>query len=138
MITVEEMQIMLDEIVNDFPRELFDNLNGGILLLPQAKRNPRIKSRPIYILGEYHSGGNMGKYIAIYYGSFKILFGHTSIDFLRKRLTQTLKHEFIHHLETQAGERGLAIKDEQNMRKFLEREKNSKKNKRLRNFRDDE
>ena len=123
MISLEEMQDMLDEIADGFPRELFENLNGGVLLLPQAKRNPRIKSHPIYILGEYHSGGNMGKYIAIYYGSFKILFGRASTEFLRKRLTETLKHEFIHHLETQAGERGLAIQDEQRMKGFLEKDR---------------
>ena len=123
MISLDEMQVMLDEIADDFPRELFNNLNGGILLLPQVKRNPRIKSSPIYILGEYHSGGNMGKYIAIYYGSFARLFGNTSEGFLRRRLTETLKHEFIHHLETQAGERGLANQDEQRMRRFLERDR---------------
>lgn len=28
-----------------------------------------------------------------------------------EKLTHTLKHEFIHHLESMAGERGLEIKD---------------------------
>ena len=121
MIDLEEMQIMLDEITNEFPRELFIKLNGGILLLPEEKRNTKVKGGNLYILGEYYSGGNMGRYIAIYYGSFKRIYGHVSTKFLKRMLTDTLKHEFTHHLESLAGEKDLIIKDEQFIKDYLNR-----------------
>jgi len=121
MISLEDMQIMLNEIANEFPRELFLKLNGGILLLPKEKRNTKVKGGNLYVLGEYYSGGNMGRYIAIYYGSFKRVYGHVSTEFLRKTLTDTLKHEFTHHLESLAGEKDLIIKDEQFIKDYLNR-----------------
>ncbi len=121
MISLEEMQIMLDEIANEFPQELFVKLNGGIILLPQEKRNTRIERSSLFILGEYYGGGNMGRYIAIYYGSFKRVFGHLSTEHFKTQLTKTLKHEFTHHLESLAGEKDLEIKDAKFIRDYLKR-----------------
>jgi len=121
MISLEEMEIMLDEITLEFPRDIFVKLNGGVVLLPQTKRNMKIKSGNMLILGEYHSGGNMGRYIAIYYGSFQRVFGHLGEELLKKQLIKTLKHEFTHHLESLAGERDLEIKDAEYLAKYLNR-----------------
>ena len=60
MISITRMQEMLDEIVAELPEELFTELNGGIALLPEAKKHE--KGGDIYILGEYHRGGLMGRY----------------------------------------------------------------------------
>ena len=116
MISLEEMDEMLDEIANGFPQELFRDLNGGIILIPEAKLNPASDRNDLYIMGEYHRGGPLGRYISIYYGSFQHIYWHLGKDAIREKLTQVLKHEFTHHLETMAGERGLEIKDAQ----FLE------------------
>lgn len=121
MITLEEMQTMLDEIADEFPKGIFDKLNGGIILLPQEKRNTRVKNGSLFILGEYYSGGNMGRYIAIYYGSFKRIFGHLSTENLRGQLIKTLKHEFVHHLESLAGEKDLIIEDQKYINNYLKR-----------------
>lgn len=129
MITLEEMEQLLDEIASDFPQEIFSNLNGGISLLPEAKRNVKIEDGNMFILGEYHCGGNMGSYIAIYYGSFCRAFGHLPRDLFKKQLEKTLKHEFTHHLETQAGERDLVIKDEKYMSDYLKRQNRKKSTK---------
>lgn len=119
MISLEEMEVMLDEIALEFPQDLYKELNGGILLLPEAKRSPMAKKNDLYILGEYNSGGNMGRYIIIYYGSFSQVYGHLSKERLKEHLIHTLKHEFTHHLESLAGERGLEIKDAQDMDDYL-------------------
>ena len=121
MISLEEMEAMLDEIAEGFPQELYKELNGGIVLLPEAKLNAVGRNNDLYILGEYHAGGNMGRYIAIYYGSFLQVYGHLSKEALRKQLIHTLKHEFTHHLESLAGERGLEIKDAEYIRDYLNR-----------------
>ena len=121
LISLEEMELLLEEITLDFPREIFVKLNGGIVLLPEAKRNKKIKEGNMLILGEYHSGGNMGRYIAIYYGSFRRVFGHLNEKLFKNQLIKTLKHEFTHHLESLAGERDLEIKDAEYIARYLNR-----------------
>ncbi len=121
MISLEEMEQLLDEIALDFPREIFSKLNGGIFLLPEAKRNKKIENGRMFILGEYHCGGSMGRYIAIYYGSFCRAFGHLNRELFKKQLEKTLKHEFTHHLESLAGERDLEIKDAEYIARYLNR-----------------
>jgi predicted Zn-dependent protease with MMP-like domain len=66
MITIDEMETMIEEIVESLPEELFDRLNGGVILLLEEKENKNSKNNDLFILGEYHSGGVMGRYIAIY------------------------------------------------------------------------
>ncbi len=119
MVSLFEMEVMLDEIAKEFPQELYKELNGGIILLPETKRSPKANKNDLYILGEYNSGGNMGRYIIIYYGSFSQVYGHLSKEMLKKELIHTLKHEFTHHLESLAGERDLEIQDDQDMADYL-------------------
>jgi predicted Zn-dependent protease with MMP-like domain len=121
MISLEEMKVMLDEIADRFPEELYNGLNGGIILLPETKLNNISINNDLYILGEYHRGGNLGRYITIYYGSFLQIFGHLEKEALKQQLIHTLKHEFTHHLESLAGERGLEIKDAQFIEDYLNR-----------------
>ena len=110
MITFDEMGDWLDEIAEQFPQEFYNGLNGGILLLPEALEDPEFPPGEMYILGEY-CHDQMGRYINIYYGSFAALFPDLSDDELYDELYDTLAHEFTHHIESLAGERGLDIKD---------------------------
>lgn len=119
MITLDEMEALLDEIAESLPPELFQGLNGGIMLLPETKLNQHGVANDLYILGEYHHGGIFGRFIAIYYGSFEAVFWNLSLEDLRARLAATLKHEFRHHLESLAGERGLEIEDEAYIAAYL-------------------
>ena len=121
MISIDEMQDLLDEIAETFPREFFAQLNGGIVLMPQAKPDRRPGAQGLYVLGEYYSGGSMGRYIAIYYGSFARVYGHLPPGELKERLTATLKHELRHHLESLAGERSLIAEDEKYLADYIRR-----------------
>lgn len=123
MVSFEEMGKMLDEIADGLPREIYTQLNGGISLLPGAKKNPAVKDDDLYILGEYHKGGSLGRYIVIYYGSFARIFGHLDEGRLREQLSRVLKHEFTHHLESLAGERDLEWEDHEHMRRYLKSRK---------------
>ena len=118
MVTIDEAQIMLDEIAEELPAAMYKDLNGGILLLPQAKLSPHAAADDLYILGEYRSGGNMGRLIYIYYGSFEKLFGHLDGEAFKQKLRGTLFHEFTHHLESLAGEMGLEIEDQKQLAKY--------------------
>lgn len=125
MVTIDEMYQMLDEVAQEFPQEFFQDLNGGISLLPDRRRSPYAVDDDLFILGEYHHD-KMGRYIYIFYGSFMQIYGHLSPQALKQRLKKTVAHEFTHHLETLAGERGLEIKDEIQLEQYKVRNKAKK------------
>lgn len=121
MITIDEMESMLDDLAAELPEEFYKELNGGIILLPQAKLHPENKGNDLYIMGEYYGKGSLGRYIAMYYGSFMRVYGYMSAQEIMPQLRKTLRHEFRHHLESLAGERGLEIEDEQYISRYLQR-----------------
>jgi predicted Zn-dependent protease with MMP-like domain len=121
MITLDEMEKMLEEVAETFPPELYKELNGGIILLPEIKLNPNGQDQDLYILGEYHFDHTFGRFITIYYGSMAKIHGHLSSDQMMDTLKATLKHEFRHHLENLAGERALEVEDEQYIEAYLKR-----------------
>lgn len=118
MVTIDEAQIMLDEIAEELPERMYKDLNGGILLFPEAKLSPNAVAGDLYILGQYHRGGNMGRFIHIYFGSFEKLYGHLEGEDFKQKLRETLFHEFTHHLESLAGEKGLEIQDAVQLAKY--------------------
>lgn len=119
--TIDEVHEILEEIAEELPREFFENLNEGIVLLPDYKLHPQSREiDKLYVMGEYRRSIT-GRNITIYYGSFeKVCRGYT-MEKLRKQLRETLLHEFTHHLESLAGERGLEIKDEEDIIKYKRR-----------------
>ena len=52
MVSIYEMQTLLDDIAESLPGEFYTQLNGGIILMPQAKRDRRKGAEGLYILGE--------------------------------------------------------------------------------------
>ena len=126
MISIEEMDEILNEISFEFPDEFYKMLNGGIVLQPEAKLHSEDRGKDLYILGEYTRGGLMGRYISIYYGSFSQAYGNLTKDELKEKLRGVVKHEFLHHLESMAGENGLEIKDMLEIEKYLKRNEHNK------------
>lgn len=121
MMSIDDMETLLNDIAESLPPALFHELNGGIVLLPDVKMNPHGRHQDLFILGEYHVHPLFGRMISIYYGSMIQVYGHLPVDLLKERLAATLKHEFRHHLESLAGERGLEIEDEAFIQAYLRR-----------------
>jgi hypothetical protein len=120
MITIDEMQEILDQLAEELPPVFYHELNGGILLLPEAKPSPYAqRGGDLWILGEYTRSYTMGKYIKIFYGSFEKIFGNLPVEQLTVELRKTLRHEFRHHLEGLAGEDGLEREDAEFITKYL-------------------
>ena len=118
-LSIDEAEAFLDETAESFPAALFDELNGGVNLLEDTVPDPNFPPGEMYILGEY-CNDMMGKYINLYYGSFAALAEQedwTEEDW-EDELYTTLAHEFTHHIEGRAGERGLERKDEQFIEEF--------------------
>ena len=126
MITFEEVGSMLDSIAEEIPKDFYNELNGGIVLLPDAKMHPESHvGTPLYILGEYHNDrkgyGGLGRYICIYYGSFVRIYSNLLSEHLRKELKRVLVHEFTHHIESLAKEHGLEYKDMRRLNEYRQK-----------------
>jgi len=121
--SIDEVNIMLDEISEEIPKEFFEKLNEGVILLPKVKEHPESKfDNKLYIMGEYRRSIT-GRNIVIYYGSFEKAYSGISEKSLRIKLKDTLLHEFTHHIESLAGEKGLEIKDAQDMNRYRNKSK---------------
>lgn len=112
-------QEMMEEILQELPKEFFQELNGGVILLEEAKIHPEARSNDLYILGTYTNRTGLGRYITIYYGSFMKIYGSLSREHLKEKLRDTIYHEFTHHLESLAGFRDLTEKDREFIRNYL-------------------
>ena len=110
LLSFDEVGEILDELAEQIPEPFYQDLNGGILLLPEAMPDPE-NGPDLYILGEY-CVDEMGRYINIYYGSFAALYADEPRETWVEELNTTLRHEFTHHVEGLAGERSLDKKDE--------------------------
>lgn len=108
--SIDKVERMLDKISEEIPKDFFKDLNEGVVLLPQSKIHPESRGEELLVLGEY-SRSVTGRNIKIYYGSFKKVYNGLSYEELYEELKETLLHEFTHHLESLADERGLEIKD---------------------------
>ena len=115
---------ILDRLAEELPPEFYRDLSGGIVLMPEAKASPH--GPDLLIMGEY-CRSQMGRMIKIYYGSFERMYSWMDEEQLTEQLREVLRHEFTHHIESLAGERGLEIKDEQQIRAYLDACKDQKK-----------
>jgi hypothetical protein len=117
--SIDEMQDILDGLAEELPPIFYEELNGGILLLPEGRRSRYAKGDDLWTLGEYRYSHTMGRYIVIFYGSFIRLFGHYDSARMTSELRKTLRHEFRHHMESLAGEDGLEKEDAAYIAKYL-------------------
>ena len=118
MYTIDQTNDILDEIADAMPFELYRELSGGILLMPEAKLHPKSIGNDLYILGEY-CRSSIGTCIKIYYGSFARVYSHLPLDMYKEKLRAVLAHELRHHNETLAGYKDLILYDEDQIANYL-------------------
>lgn len=116
--SIDQVHEILNDISEELPVDFFKELNEGVVLLPEVKlhRESRENAR-LYIMGQYVRSIT-GRHIAIFYGSFRRVYPNISIEALQIKLRDTLIHEFTHHMESLAGEKGLEIKDAEDMERY--------------------
>lgn len=113
MLSFEQAGEILDEAVDELPDGIYDDLNGGVNLLPETRRSADGR----YTMGLYHHD-EMGRYVEIFYGSFVAVYGHASDETFARELKKTLHHELTHHVENKAGDRTLERWDEEQTLKW--------------------
>ena len=121
VLTVDQVADILDEIAESFPPALFQDLNGGINLLEEAKPDPEFPPGEMYILGEY-CDDLLGLYVNLYYGSFAALAEKEEWDEAtwREELRITLSHELTHHMENRSGLHALDDRDAEELAAWRE------------------
>ncbi len=122
MITIEEVNEMLNDLADEIPQELYKDLNGGISLDERLVLSPAARSNDLYIVGEYHRGGFQGRRISIHYGSLMKAFPNCDYEELRYELRRILRHEFRHHVESLAGNKDLEVEDAIFIQNYLNRQ----------------
>lgn len=117
MLSFEQAGRVLDAEMERLPQGIFEDLNGGVNLLPEER--PSGDGR--YTLGLYHHDA-MGRWVEIFYGSFLRAFPDASDRALAEELRKTLRHELTHHVESRAGDHTLEHWDAEQTARWLEGE----------------
>ena len=118
MLTFEEAEKALMELVDKLPPGIFEGLNCGVVLLPDSLYD----ENGLLILGQYHvEPRGLGRYVTIQYGSIMAMYGHYPPDAFIKKLEDVLHHELTHHLESLAGDTSLEQQDKKDVRRILAR-----------------
>ena len=102
-ITFDEFEEIVREEIEQLPSYVQEGLTGGVLVDEGAYLHPARVADDLYILGTYSYGGITGKQIILYYGSFCAVMGGRTKEQIRRQIRDTVRHEFLHHLETKAG-----------------------------------
>ncbi len=121
MLTIDQVNDILDEIAEGFPPALFQELNGGVNLIEEAKPDPEFPPGEMYILGEY-CDDLLGLYVNLYYGSFAALAEKEGWDreTWEDELRITLSHELTHHMENLSGLHALDDRDAEELAAWRE------------------
>ena len=108
----EQVGDVLDELAEQFPTALFEDLNGGVNLLEDIVPDPEFPEGEVYIMGEY-CDDCLGLYINLYYGSFALSAEREDWDeaIWQEELRITLSHELTHHMENRGGLHALDDRD---------------------------
>ena len=101
--TFDRFTEIAEEELALLPEYVHEELNGGVLTDPGMYLHPGRVADDLYILGTYTTDPVMGKQIVLYYGSFRSVLGDSPESVYREKIRETVRHEFLHHLETKAG-----------------------------------
>lgn len=121
---IEEFTEYADYILNnEVPEPLLRDLNLGVIVLPETKRD-----EDSYVLGHY-SVSRIGRHIALFHGSFRAVLGRAGRSVWEEHIRETIKHELRHHAEALAGDEVLAKEErrEKAAREAKKRDRGSKK-----------
>lgn len=112
ILSIDQVGDLLDEMAEEFPAVLFEELNGGINLLEEAVPDEEFPPGEMYILGEF-CDDLLGRYINLYYGSFAALAEQEewTEEVWQEELWVTLSHELTHHMESRSGLHALDDRD---------------------------
>ena len=128
MISIDRFEEILSDLAEEIPQSFYEELNGGIVVEPGYLLHPEDRNGTLYVMGQYRIDPAMGKYIVMYYGSFKRAYRHLDEDELTEEMRKVLRHEFRHHVEGRAGVRDLEVWDAEQIAMYKEQQADNDRN----------
>lgn len=127
MVTLKEFRKMVAEALDRVPPALLEGLDAGVLVVEEARRHSD-DLPDVYILGEYVDDPHgLGRYIVLYYGSFRGILADADVKTLRREIEETIRHELRHHVESLAGVADLDEEDWRELQALRARQAQSRK-----------
>ena len=123
MISLEEYQKIVSELIDELPEAFFRKLSGGVVVSEASVTPDYARGNDLYTMGMYtvYSGVRQ---IVLYKGSFDRAYPGADAAEARRLLRGVLRHEFRHHLEFLGGihdESSLEAEDERKKQAYLAR-----------------
>ena len=102
MITTEQYNHIITELLDELPEEFFRELSGGVIVSEAMVIPDYAQGNDLYTMGQYQIYSGI-RQIVMFHGSFNS--AHPNVDLFEAKnlLRGILRHEFRHHLEFLAG-----------------------------------
>lgn len=124
MISMNEYQKIISDLMDELPPEFFRELSGGVIVSEAVVIPDYAENNDLYTLGLYKIFSPGVRQIILYKGSFDRAYPYANEAEAREILRGVLRHEFRHHLEFLAGihdATSLEAADEREKREYLAR-----------------
>ena len=123
MISLEEYEGIIEELLDELPAEFFRELSGGVIVSEAEVIPDYARGDDLYTMGQYQVTFGM-RQIVMYKGSFDRGYPYADPAEARRLLRGILRHEFRHHLESIGrihNSSSLEAEDERDKREYLSR-----------------
>ena len=119
MITTEQYNSIISELLDELPDAFFRELSGGVIVSEALVIPDYAQGNDLYTLGQYQIYSGI-RQIVMFHGSFNS--AHPNVDLFEAKdlLRGILRHEFRYHLEYLAGIHNSSSLEAQDKREKLE------------------
>lgn len=122
MISLNEYQKIISDLLDELPSAFFRDLTGGVIVSDTAAFPDYARGNDLYTLGLYKVYAPGVRQIILYKGSFDRVHPNAGPEEAKTLLRGVLRHEFRHHLEFLSGihdATSLEAEDERKKREYL-------------------
>ena len=102
MITTEQYNNIISELLDELPEEFFRELSGGVIVSEAAVIPDYARGNDLFTMGQYQIYSGV-RQIVLFYGSFNMAHPQADLFEAKGLLRGILRHEFRHHLEYLGG-----------------------------------
>ena len=123
MITTEQYNSIISELLDELPEEFFWELSGGVIVSEALVIPDYAQGNDLYTMGQYQIYSGI-RQIVMFRGSFNRAHPNVDLSEAKDLLREILRHEFRHHLEYLGGvhnSSSLEAEDERRKREYLSR-----------------
>ena len=121
MITLEQYNTIISELLDELPEEFFRELSGGVIVSEALVIPDYARDNDLFTLGQYQFYSGV-RQIVMFRGSFNRVHPYVGLSEAKTLLRNILRHEFRHHLEFLGGvhySSSLEAEDERKKQAYL-------------------